>query len=218
MKFRYFLSLIFIWLTTVQMDCRGKLEELPLSEELSSYFMPAGEWYGKKYIYANLDDTTELDTFTISYIYSHSKRFDEVTLGQGWDIYMGSRSQSIYTWSYAYLNQPSVMVDVVLPYYDPVFYVNPKLDSAAQYHKLDWVGHSKAISSFSTPWATYSDVIESNQNFKGPGNANGVNSKGIGFGNFKWAKDVGLVYFEGFFGANIKNDFELKRIVLKKML
>ncbi len=218
MKFRYFLSMVLIWIVNVQMECVGNEEELPLSESLKSYFIPPGDWYGKKYVYANLDDTTELDTYDISYIYNHSKQFDDITRGEGMDLYMGTKSQNIYVWCYAYLNKPSVMVDVFMPYYDPVFYINPKLDSSAQYHKTEWIGHSKALTSYSTPWNTYNDVIESDQNYKGPANPNGLNSKGIGFGRLKWAKNVGLIYFEGFFGPDFKTNPELKRVVLKEII
>lgn len=218
MRFRYFLIITFIWLLTVQMDCVGNEEELPLSESLRSYFVPSGDWYATKFVYANLDDTLEVDTYTVSYVYKSSKYFDDITRGEGVDFYMGSNTQNIFINCYAYLNKPSIMVDVYMPYYDPVFYINPKLDSAAQYHKTDWVGHSRSLVSYTTPWQTYNDVVESDISYKGPANPNGQNSNGIGFGRFKWAKGVGLIYFEGFFGKDAKQNPVLKRVVLKKRI
>jgi|688.fasta_scaffold452461_2 hypothetical protein len=218
MKVRYFLVLTLIWLLSVRMNCSDKAETLPLSDSLKSYFIPFDEVYGRQYVFANLDDTTEIDTIVMSYTYQNPKYFDDYTEGQGVQLSMGNELINFNIWCYAYLNSPSVMVDVYMTYYDPTQYVYPRLDSSAQFHKSDWVGHSRKLQSYSTPWKVFNDVIESDKNFRGPLNRNGTNSKGIGFGKFKWAKDVGLIYYEGLMGKDAKSKPELKRVVLKEVL
>ncbi len=218
MKFRYFITLTFIWLLSTQMDCNDYSEELPLSENLKAYIVPENYVVGDRFVYANLDDTTELDTYTINYVYPYSKYFDDRYRGEGLNLYLGTMSQNIFIACYAYLNSPSIMVDVNMPYYDPGKNNLSNLDSAAQFHKTEWVGYSKPLLSYSTPWKVFNDVIESEHNYKGSLNPTGLNAQGIGFGRFKWAKEVGLIYFEGFFGKDYKSNPSLKRVVLKEIL